>query len=182
MSEGQNIVIPTVGQIDTKIINLMKKYKEAGYKVNLTLMEVTPKNVMLRMLRRFVTTGKLIPLHVVKAVEDKPIKTYNKLKRSADGYAKIDNNQKFGQDPTVKEIKSELLQGDDFRLREGGGRSDSGVPIQPFKEENLSLDEIPVGQRIDENGQIIIDYKSPSEILDDIKQEKAMLDRLRGCV
>ena len=182
MSEGQNIVIPTVGQIDTKIINLMKKYKEAGYKVNLTLMEVTPKNVMSRMLRRFVTTGKLIPLHVVKAVEDKPIKTYNKLKRSADGYAKIDNNQKFGQDPTVKEIKSELLQGDDFRLREGGGRSDSGVPIQPFKEENLSLDEIPVGQRIDENGQIIIDYKSPSEILDDIKQEKAMLDRLRGCV
>ena len=183
MSEGRNIIIPTVGKLDTKIDDLMTKYKKAGYKVTLINMDVSPENVMKRMLQRFIDTGKLIPIKVVKEVEDKPIKTYNKLKGKADGYAKIDNNQEFGQDPTVQEIKSNLLQGQDFRLRQSGSGGDSGIPRQPVRQEDLSVDEIPIGERIDpDTGDLVPDYRTPEQILADIKQDKVMLERLEGCV
>jgi len=183
ISEGRNVIIPTVGKLDTKIDDLMTKYKKAGYKVTLISMDVSPENVMKRMLQRFIDTGKLIPIKVVKEVEDKPIKTYNKLKGKADGYAKIDNNQEFGQDPTVQEIKSNLLQGQDFRLRQSGSGSDSGIPKQPIKEENLSVDEIPIGERIDPaTGEVVSETLTPKQILADIEQDRAMLQRLEGCV
>ena len=146
-------------------------------------MDVSPENVMKRMLQRFIDTGKLIPIKVVKEVEDKPIKTYNKLKGKADGYAKIDNNQEFGQNPTVQEIKSNLLQGQDFRLRQSGSGSDSGIPKQPIKEDGISMDEIPIGEKIDpDTGDLVPDYRTPEQILADIKQDKVMLERLEGCV
>ena len=180
--ENYNIIIPTVGKDVNKISKLMNKYKKAGYEINLINMNVTPSNALKRMYDRFINTGRLIPPGYMKSIGNKPIMTYNKLKGKADGYAKIDNNQAFGQNPRIEEIKSDLLQEQDFRLREGGERGDSGIPREFTRRDSESISEIPIGQRIDENGELVPDYKSPKQILDDIEQDRVMLSRLEGCV
>lgn len=54
--------------------------------------------------------------------------------------------------------------------------------LNPIRQNFRQNDEIPVGQRIDENGELVPDYASPDEILKEIKQERMMLKRLEGCV
>ena len=45
------------------------------------------------------------------------------------------------------------------------------------------MDEIPIGERIDpDTGDLVPDYRTPEQILADIKQDKVMLERLEGCV
>jgi predicted ABC-type ATPase len=179
--EGWNVIVPIVGHTSKKVTKQIKEFKDKGYKVNLISMDVTPKNAYNRMFQRFIDTGRLIHPNYVKSIGDKPKIVYNKLKGNADGYGQIDNNQPFGQDPTVKEIKGLSLQGEDFSVRQGGGPS--GQQFSSGDSISESLEEIPIGERIDPGtGEVVSETLTPKQILADIEQDRAMLQRLEGCV
>ena len=135
------------------------------------------------MFARFVDTGRLIAPDYLKKVGNLPNITYNKLKGKVDGYAKIDNNQEFPQSPTIRETKNIILQGDEFRLRQGGEGSRPAIQKGSLSAKISSeLEEFPVGLRLDEEGKTIPIFKDTKQILSEIDQDKNMLKRLEDCV
>ena len=157
-------------------------------------MNVAPKKTIMRMVNRFVQTGRIIKLSYVKGIGNKPQVVYNKLKGEYDGFAEIDNNQPFGQSPTIKEQKTQLLQGTGFRLQPGReGRStgrtadDAEAARTEYTEPEVrgdpeSTDNIPIATIADDGETEILTVQSRADILNEIKQDKAMIDRLEGCV
>ena len=181
--DGFNIIIPTVGHNMSKTSNIIKDFKSKGYKINLINMDVSSSNAFKRMFARFVDTGRLIAPDYLKKVGNLPNITYNKLKGKVDGYAKIDNNQEFPQSPTIRETKNIILQGDEFRLRQGGEGSRPAIQKGSLSAKISSeLEEFPVGLRLDEEGKTIPIFKDTKQILSEIDQDKNMLKRLEDCV
>ena len=62
------------------------------------------------MIRRFISTGRLIPLEVMKEIGNLPKTNYNKLKDKVNGYFEIDNNQPKGERQTLLEDSREFLK------------------------------------------------------------------------
>ena len=86
-------------------------------------MDVTPENAFQRMIRRFVSSGRIIPPEYIDRVGSNPKSTYQTLRQEgvADGYAEIDNNGRFDEPKTVTEISGENpLSGSSFDVSEGG--------------------------------------------------------------
>lgn len=193
-TQGKNIIIPRVGEDIDSFAFEKKMLKEKGYTVELYYMNVTPKKTIMRMVNRFVQTGRIIKLSYVKGIGNKPQVVYNKLKGEYDGFAEIDNNQPFGQSPTIKEQKTQLLQGTGFRLQPGReGRStgrtadDAEAARTEYTEPEVrgdpeSTDNIPIATIADDGETEILTVQSRADILNEIKQDKAMIDRLEGCV
>lgn len=197
--EGSNVVIPKVGDTVGSIQKQIDNLKAKGYTVTLANMDVTPQNALTRMLKRFINTGRLVDPVYVRNVGAKPNQTYVSLKqqRKADGYAEVDNNQKLGEIPTIREDTDGIFEGLQFRTS-GGERGASGGAV---------VDDIP-GQRIDGPGQEIaeqtslvddLDLEIPTELTvdgdsivaktqtlkelqEEFAQDQRMLDRLEGCV
>ena len=65
---------------------------------------------MNRMIRRFISTGRLIPLEVMKEIGNLPKSNYNTLKDKVNGYFEIDNNQPKGERQTLLEDSREFLK------------------------------------------------------------------------
>ena len=195
-AEGTNIVIPKVGGSEGSIRKLIQRLKDKGYEVDLVDMQVSYSNARMRMYRRFVGTGRLIPPEYVKSVGDKPSQTYDILKKegAADGYTRIDNNVGFKEEKPIIEDSRNLLEGTELRLR--GGRADGGPgarepaaqrPGEPDLEEvpaEIDLDlEIPVDLRVDPvNGETITTTQSVRALREEFAQDDAMLKRLEGCI
>ena len=159
-------------------------------------MQVSYSNARMRMYRRFVGTGRLIPPEYVKSVGEKPSQTYDILKKegAADGYTRIDNNVGFKEKKPIIEDSRNLLEGTDLRLR--SGRADGGPgarepaaqrPSEPDLEEipaELDLDlEIPVDLRVDAvSGDLQTTTQSVRALREEFAQDDAMLKRLEGCI
>jgi len=110
VKNGDNIVIPqTGGKLET-IENNIKLLVDAGYDVTLGNVDVTFPNAMNRMIRRFISTGRLIPLEVMKEIGNLPKKHYNQIKGKVNGYFEIDNNQPKGERQTLLEDSREFLK------------------------------------------------------------------------
>ena len=143
---------------------------------------------------RFVNTGRLIDPDYVRAVGDNPSKTYDTLKQEgvADGYTRIDNNVGRDAEKPVLEDTRNLLEGTDLRVSEGRGQSGElgarAVSEEPSTgrigetESELELDlEIPVAERIGDDGEVIAETMTLRDIRNEIDQDQKMLDRLEGC-
>ena len=199
IDDGTNVVIPKVGDNADKILKQINKLKSKGYKVTLANMDVTSKNAVVRMLKRFVKTGRLISPGYVRSIGGKPKQTYASLKQQgkADGYAEIDNNQKLGENPTIKEDPDGIFEDIQFlRSRgEGGGSGRSidenipgqradGTSAQIAEQTSLTDDldyQIPT-ETIAEGGEIKARTQSLRELQAEFAQDQRMLDRLEGCV
>ena len=192
-SQGKNIIIPRVGEDVDSFAFETKMLKEKGYTVELMYMNVEPNKSIMRMVNRFIQTGRIIKLSYVKGIGNKPQLVYNKLKGKYNGYAEIDNNQPFGQSPTIKEQKgTKLLQGTGFRLQSsrqrrstGGRTSDSQVEQTQVPEPRIDpeqLDSVPLATIADDGQTEILTAQSRAEMLNEFQQDKKMLNRLEGCV
>ena len=121
LEEGLNIAVPTVGGKADKIRNLIEKFKDNGYSVDLSVVDVNYTNSRNRMFMRFVNTGRYIPLDYIQSIGNKPLEVYNTLRREgvADGYTQIDNNGRANEPKPVIEDTRGLLEGVELRLRSG---------------------------------------------------------------
>jgi len=110
---GVNIIIPSVGG-SKKFGSLEKKIqmlKDKGYTVDAILVDTDFNHALVRMMNRFVSTGRLIATDYFLDVENTPRDTYNRLKESGliDNYAFLNNNFLKGEQ-TVEEDTAKLLQ------------------------------------------------------------------------
>ena len=194
MDAGDNIVIPTVGNDVNKIRSLVQDMKTGGYdEVYIVDMKVTIDESMTRMLKRFVDTGRLIPVDYLESVGDFPSRSYDTIKSEgiANGYARIDNSVPKDAAKPVIEDTVQLLEGTDLRLRQGRPgdiRVDEAARIsdveEVLKESEIELDlEIPTELRVDEEtGELVASTVTARQIQEELIQDQTMLDRLRGCV
>jgi chloramphenicol 3-O-phosphotransferase len=132
IDEGDNLVIPTVGENAGKIRDRIDRYQNAGYNVQIVDVQVPAEEAAIRMFRRFYKTGRMIPTDYLNKVGNKPSATYDILRKEgiADGFTRIDNTVPIDQPKPVLEDTGGLLEGTEIRLR-GSGRNrgnDSGKP------------------------------------------------------
>ena len=132
IDEGDNLVIPTVGENADKIRARVERYRNAGYNVQIVDVQVPAEEAAIRMFRRFYKTGRMIPTDYLNKVGNKPSATYDILREEgiADGYTRLDNTVAIDQPKPVLEDTGGLLEGTEIRLRGGGRnrRNDSGKP------------------------------------------------------
>ena len=197
--EGSNVVIPKVGGNEASIAKAIDRLKGKGYTVTLGHMDVTPQNAMTRMLKRFIDSGRLISPGYVRSIGTKPNATYASLKQQgkADGYAQIDNNQKLGESPTIKEDTDGIFEGLQFRRSGDQSQAESGElftdfpgqrvdgPSQKIAEQTSLVDdldlEIPTELTVD-GDSIVAKTQTLKQLEEEFAQDQRMLDRLEGCV
>ena len=121
IGEGDNLVIPTVGESAGKIAARIDKLKGEGYNVQLVDVQVPAEEAAIRMFRRFYKTGRMIPTDYLNRVGNKPSATYDILRKEgkADGYTRIDNSVSIEEPKPVIEDTGRLLEGTEIRLRNG---------------------------------------------------------------
>ena len=199
VDEGSNIVIPKVGDNADKIAKQIDLLKAKGYTVTLGHMDVTPLNALTRMLKRFINTGRLVSPGYVRSIGTKPNATYASLKQQgkADGYAQIDNNQKLGESPTIREDTDGIFEGLQFQRSRGqGDRGNTEVSTdgpgpraesanQEIAEQTSLVDdldlEIPTELTVD-GDSIRAKTQTLKQLEEEFAQDQRMLDRLEGCV
>jgi len=143
LGDGINVVIPKVGGNDKSIKKLIERLRNYDYEIDVVGMDVKAEVAMSRMIQRFINTGRYVPYNYLKSVGDKPMSTYNNLKREglADGYAHIDNNAttRTAPKPVIEDTRG-LLEGTDLRLRrdrlEGPGVG--GQPRRPGEDQAVA--------------------------------------------
>jgi len=199
VDEGSNIVIPKVGDDAAKIASQIEVLQAKGYTVTLAKMDVTPQNAMTRMLKRFIDSGRLVSPQYVRNIGTKPNQTYANLKQQgkANGYAEIDNNQKFGESPTIREDTDGIFEGLQFQRSRGqGDRGNTEVSTdgpgpraesanQEFAEQTSLVDdldlEVPTELTVD-GDSIVARTQTLKQLEEEFAQDQRMLDRLEGCV
>ncbi len=120
IEQGDNIVIPTVGQDLGKLRTQIKTLKDRGYEVDLVDVVVPAADARIRMYGRFANTGRIIPAKYLDEVGDNPSKNYDILREEgiADGYTRIDNTAPIEQPRALLEDTREVLEGTELRLRD----------------------------------------------------------------
>ena len=196
IERGTNIVLPKVGHSASSIRDVISLYKNKGYKVRLVNMDVTPENAFQRMIRRFVSTGRIIPPEYLDRVGSNPSATYKTLKQEgvADGYAEIDNNGGFNEPKTVREISGENpLLGSSFDVPPGGRTGPDAIRsaeregaedlIQTEALADADMDlEVPVGQRLNPETNELEAVSMPiKDLRAMMDEEDAVMKRLEFC-
>lgn len=150
---GENLVIPRIGDPPQYIEEMMKIAKDAGYNVNVHMMDLDPNKALGRMLGRFVTTGRYIdPTWGGQWAQpgglEKMNKSFDALRYSeyCDGYTKWSNDVNFGE-------KSVLLEYSGI-----GGRfiDDARIDIENL----ISIEEEDIFTEMSENMNIELIIKS----------------------
>ena len=195
IERGTNIVLPKVGHSASSIRDVISLYKNKGYKVRLVNMDVTPENAFQRMIRRFVSTGRIIPPEYLDKVGSNPSSTYRTLKQEgvADGYAEIDNNGGFNEPKTVREISGENpLLGSSFDVPPGGRTGPDAIRsaeregaedlIQTEALAGADMDlEVPFESVLGADEQIEVRTMTLRELREEMKKEQAAIARLEFC-
>ena len=210
IEQGTNIVLPKVGHTASSIRKVISLYKDKGYKVRIVNMDVTPENAFQRMIRRFVSSGRIIPPVYLDRVGSNPSATYRTLKQEgvADGYAEIDNNGGFNDPKEIKDISGDNpLFGSSFDVPAGGRTGPDAIrraerdsaeysleKTQPSPDGGIADDintsdifddmdlEVPLGERIDpETGDVLPATMTLRDLKAQMDQEDAMINRLEFC-
>lgn len=129
VATGDNIILPKVGDRAASIEKQIRNLKSAGYSVDLVLMDVEAKEAFGRMIGRFLSTGRLVVPDIAIAAGTKPPGVYQELKKKgvADGYALIDNNVAYEEDPIIVETKGPLAESL-FGRGSGNAGADGSAP------------------------------------------------------
>ena len=132
IADGNNIIIPTVGTAHEKIEALRQMLVDAGYTVELSMVDPGPTTSVNRMLSRFKITGRLIPpAYFLEAVWQPPhiFRAAQRLGRF-DAYSKITSDDIRGTRVSETSGKASILaRGEEFN-RTGtifSGRDDIGA-------------------------------------------------------
>ena len=112
--KGYNMVYPVVGADFASLAKKISLFKQQGYKVYLHNIDIPGDESYRRAFVRYLETGRLINHAYLLDVADKPNLVYKQVKESnlADGYKKIDNFVKEGQQPILIENQGGISLGE----------------------------------------------------------------------
>lgn len=205
-AEGANIVLPKVGSSQGSIEKAIARFRAAGYSVRLVNMYVTEGNAFRRAMRRFGTTGRLVPPDYIHGVGERPTEVYAALREAevADGYVDIDNNGGLNDQKTIRSRSGQdPLEGSDLSIREGGGeragqakpgvaeragptparRADETLTLNSYDAARADLlDRLPVGTDRAEDGTLSAATKTRQQISDDLDADDDAVEVLELCL
>ena len=127
-----NIVWPLVGKTRSSIEEKIRKFKNAGYGVNLVYVDLPIEKAIERTKARFRETGRLVSPHYLESVGLKPRENYDKIKaeEGVDSYEAWDNDVAFGEVPLRTEhgsVHTEKAGEDTPVARRMGRRGHSSI-------------------------------------------------------
>lgn len=142
VDQGFNLVIPTVGDNASKVIERIQKLRKAKYTVHLVDLSVEPNEAFRRMISRFLKTGRLVAVDYAKSIGTSPSDAYIQIKKEnvADGYTQYDGNGPFGTPLAVRDGTAPLLR---RVVPVGGGQVPRGRLPQAQPNEEDSVDRGP---------------------------------------
>jgi hypothetical protein len=98
--EGVNIVYPTVGDNPAKVRTKIDELIEAGYTVNLHMVDLPIDQALTRAVGRFITTGRLLDPNLLSMIDHKPRASYDELKGIVNGgHQKVSQEVPLGSPP-----------------------------------------------------------------------------------
>jgi len=111
--QGDNLVLPTVGQSADHLMPRIDALREQGYTINLIEMVVPREEAIRRNAARFVRSNRLVPLALFDTEDVAISATYRYMvdEGLTDANARIGNTQPFGRPPEILEDKGGLLDG-----------------------------------------------------------------------
>lgn len=190
IKNNDNMLLPRVGHKASDLANIKKELKNNGYSVDLILSDVTPAEAFKRMINRFIDTGRLININYFKSIGLKPQNNYNTIKGDFDGYARINQEGSQGSEEIIEQSIKANYQESNIRLRQSrpdrqatgqDALEKDGTPFLKGSELQSQELKIPIKEEVID-GELKVVPMTQREILQDIKQDKSMIDRLEGCV
>ncbi len=136
MDNGDNIIFPTIGKNADKLLGLIRKAKEKGYKVYLYNVDIPLDESIARALTRYVETGRFVsPEYIFDEVGLHPKETFDRVTAQGvvDGYVEVSNDVPRGQPPQYVRGDRALAEG---RVAGGGLEAGDG-----YGRERTGLDE-----------------------------------------
>jgi N12 class adenine-specific DNA methylase/predicted ABC-type ATPase len=128
VSAGDNIMFPTVGKNGAKLSDLVKGWKEKGYRVHLVYVEVDADSSIERALVRWLETGRFVSPHYIAGLGLHPSQTFDRVKTEVDTYEHWNNEVPRGSDPILVERGGAVLRAGAPRQEDGGnGAGDTGA-------------------------------------------------------
>ena len=106
VAAGDNILLPRVGKTADDVRDLAAALRSAGYSVHLILNHLDRAETTRRAIARWQRTGRFVdPDYVYNVVGDRPLQTYNQLKKEGgfDSYAYYVNDTPQGRPPRLIE-------------------------------------------------------------------------------
>lgn len=100
--DGDNIVLPTVGETYENTRPRIEAFRAAGYRVAVVEVRLHPDVVVKRAVGRFLETGRYVPIpYIIEVVGTKPSATYNRLRDegAADEHSAVSTDVERGSPP-----------------------------------------------------------------------------------
>ena len=169
---GDNIVLPIIGDNPKKLIAQIENYKSFGYDVYLHLNELPGGKAIGRALNRYLATGRFIDPKFLFGYGDKPTSSYEQviqMEGLLSGYSRYSNDVELGESPiflggTEDLSADEGTAGHGGRLdsESAGGAQGRNEDVQHAIPEDDLIDQqidawraraLPSGNQIAERGQ-----------------------------
>ncbi|MGH8011527.1 MAG: zeta toxin family protein, partial [Candidatus Binataceae bacterium] len=145
LNERRNVIYDTTGKNTQRILQVARTFKQDGYNVEVTHVDLPPLAAARRAMARFEATGRFVdPEYTLNEVGAKPLDTFHQLQDSgiADKVEAYDNNVAQGEPPRkLSEAEIRSRRGVGFGGSEGStggnppsqgaGGSGAGVPPSP---------------------------------------------------
>jgi hypothetical protein len=195
--EGTNMIVPKVGGSPGSIRAMAQRFQESGYRVSIVNMAVSPDEAYIRMIGRFIGTGRIIPPKYMDAVGDNPTRTYQTLRDegAADGFAEIDNNGGFNAPKPITERVGEFdpFAGSRFDLgagrgslleaaNGGAGAGDRGAGAADIIRRDALVDRVPIGVEQIDRSTTRATTMTRQELEDELVAEETFAEVLQYCV
>ena len=193
ISNGDNIIIPTLGRNEEPLIKIINSLKNKEYGIAMVRVDVPVTVAELRNIKRAIKTGRYVDSEIITKEVDNTIKTiYNKLtKEQINVRAEIDGTV----EDTIRYIsgsKEEIAQNlrgwRELRAKtpEGAGARVAAreEPIVAIGDDTASIldQEFSLNTKLDEFNEIVPEMKTMQKIADEENQTNLFIKRLADCV
>lgn len=193
ISNGDNIIIPTLGRNEEPLIKIINSLKNKEYGIAMVRVDVPVTVAELRNIKRAIKTGRYVDSEIITKEVDNTIKTiYNKLtKEQINVRAEIDGTV----EDTIRYIsgsKEEIAQNlrgwRELRAKtpEGAGARVAAreEPIVAIGDDTASIldQEFSLNTKLDEFNEIVPEMKTMQKIADEENQTNLFIERLKDCI
>ena len=193
ISNGDNIIIPTLGRNEEPLIKIINSLKNKEYGIAMVRVDVPVTVAELRNIKRAIKTGRYVDSEIITKEVDNTIKTiYNKLtKEQINVRAEIDGTV----EDTIRYIsgsKEEIAQNlrgwRELRAKtpEGAGARVAAreEPIVAIGDDTANIldQEFSLNTKLDEFNEIVPEMKTMQKIADEENQTNLFIKRLADCV
>lgn len=101
VKRGDNIIYPILGYKPDKLQHAIEQFKKAGYTVYLCMKDQPPPIAKGRLLVRFLTKGRYLPLKCISKAQGTLGESFEKNKGNADEYIRTTNKDPYGHHETI---------------------------------------------------------------------------------